>query len=128
MSMAELQWFDRLASREIDPALCAVLNESKNRDPEYLIDADLGRPGIRDRCLLTITSQHVNKLQLAGSLTIIAGPGNTVRVEQSYRWPGKGQIIPIMTLNAADVTQDKIRSLAREFVAEFFQRLLKGKA
>jgi hypothetical protein len=126
MSVADLQWFDRLARSEIDPVLRVIINESKDRDPDYIVDEQLNPSPNRDRCLLSITNRNVNKQQMGGSFAIIHGTGDTLRVEQSYRWLDSGKPFPVVTLNSADVTQDRIGLLAREFVVDFFRRVSKA--
>jgi hypothetical protein len=126
MSMAALYWFDRLATREIDPVLKSVMEESQARNPAYVVAVETG-PISRTRCLLSITNRDVNKAVISGGLEFIEGTDGAVRVQQSYRWID-GTPRHIVTLPQADVTQAEIGRRAREFVAEFFRRVSEAQA
>jgi hypothetical protein len=122
--MDELWWFDRLARREIDPALRVVVSESQDLHPDYIVEEDLNSSPARHRCRLSIMNRHVNKPILRGSFVIMKGGGNAVHVEQSYLWHYQGTPIPVApALSVAEMTQEKVISLARGFVTEFFRRL-----
>jgi hypothetical protein len=124
MGTDELWWFDRLARRAITPALHLVKSEGDGLDPDYIVEVDLNPSPARDRCRLSITNRQVNKPELHGSLVILKGANDTVRVEQSFLWHNNGAPIPVVpSLNASEVTQEKITSLARGFMAKFFSRL-----
>jgi hypothetical protein len=120
--MTELFWFDRLARREIDAALSRVKAENGDRDPGYIVDDHLDGSPARDRCRLSITSPHATSPHMVGAIVIRAA-GDRVMVEHHFGWHDEGKAILIDNLDQTHVTQDKIASLARDFVAEFFRRL-----
>ncbi len=122
MTMAELFWFDRLARREIDAALSRVKAENGDRDPGDMVDDHLDASPARDRYRLSITSRHATSPRMVGAIVIRAA-GDSVTVEHHFGWHDDGQAVLIDKLDKAHVTEEKIVTLARDFVAEFFRQL-----
>lgn len=119
-------WFDNLARRAIDPALEAVKREAEGQDPDYIAVVPLAAPASRDRCLLSITNRHVTRPQMSGTLSLAAGSGETVRITRSLRWLDNGQPVAVTDLNSAEVTEAKVKRIARDFVDHFFAQLPEG--
>jgi|SRR5215471_13638031 len=88
-----------------------------------LFTSNRSTPPSRDRCLLSIKNRNLTKPQLSGTFAVIRRTDDTVIVERSYQWLDDGRAFPATTLNSTEVSQERIASLAREFIAEFFRRV-----
>jgi hypothetical protein len=119
----DLQQFDRLARRSIDPALDSVVAEANKRHSEYAATIQPTATPFRHECLLTITNRDPINFQLAGSLSIAQASHDTVRIEHSFRWVDHGKPLVAATIAIADVTEAEITRLAYEFLDRFFQRI-----
>lgn len=121
--MMSSPWFDNLATRAIDPAFKAVRDEARERDPEFIVTADLAAPPPRERCSLAISNRDARNAIMSGSLAIVPGQGDQIRVEHSFQWDEGGRPRIVATLDSMHATETEIRRLARTFVEEFFHRV-----
>jgi hypothetical protein len=113
--VTDFQRFHRLAERQIDPVLDAVADENKDRDSSYIVEVAINPSIFRTRCLLTIKNRDVNKPPLRGSFLVAQGASpDTVQVTRSS--PGASP--DAVTLQHDEVTQERLGSIAREFVDE----------
>lgn len=120
MSMTDLHGFDALARREIDAALDRVAAE--NSEADYLVKSNFDGGWTRTSCSLSIRHTNPTMQEIDGSI-VIRTAGDRVVVEHYFRWLDHGKATQIATIDAADVTKERIMSLARDFVVEFFRRL-----
>jgi hypothetical protein len=123
-TIAELHWFDRLASKTIDGALRAVVGENRTKYPGYIIDEQLDPSPTRERCLLVIKSSDAREMsRLTGGLDVGKASGDKVQVRKSFAWHNSGQPDVIAVFERDRVAEADIQKLASDFVAEFFAQL-----
>src|SRR5262249_14876335 len=120
VSIADLHGFDVLARRAIDPALDSVA--AQNDYVDYVVKSHTDGAWTRTHCALSIRHTSPTMSHIDGRVVIRAAD-NCVVVEHHFQWHDQGRPILVATINTTDVTKDRITSLARDFVAEFFHRI-----
>jgi hypothetical protein len=110
--MSELQWFHRLAEREIDPALDAVAADAGvMRTPDAW--------PARQRSLLTVQPDPILKPLDRGDFEVAVGPNNTVELKVTFGWKDNGKSSVVATFPRDAVKRADVEKLARSFLADF---------